>query len=126
MLIGEVLEEPKNNQTTFTIYVLELQHKCYYVGITGDLEKRLSQHFSGHGSAWCGLHAPLRLILTIELSSFDEIFETVITLLYMRAKGWPYVRGGFYSCIKMSEPMFLYSSPVKVLAQPKVRFSDDI
>ena len=41
------------------MYVLQLQHGCYYVGKTAHLTARLAAHAAGEGSDWTRLHPPL-------------------------------------------------------------------
>ena len=85
-------------------YTLELEDGCYYVGLTEawqSLGTRMSYHFSGRGSAWSKLHAPLRLIEAVE---GDKTTEQRRTLALMKEKGWTKVRGGNYTNVYMRQP----------------------
>ena len=76
------------------VYVLELKDKCFYVGATFNLNVRMGQHFSGRGSQWTRIHAPLKLIEVIY--PMKKGLENQITLKYMREFGKEKVRGGNY------------------------------
>ena len=47
------------------VYTLALADRCWYVGTTRDLDKRLADHRAGCGATWTSLHKPL-------CSSFDH------------------------------------------------------
>lgn len=78
-----------------TIYVLNLEDDCYYVGITMDLNKRLSQHWSGKGAKWTMLHKPVS-VEKIIFPVLDSKMENEITLEYMNKFGKEKVKGGSY------------------------------
>ena len=47
---------------TRTLYVLQLQDNCKYVGVTNDVQRRLKEHLcegGGKGAAWTTKHRPL-------------------------------------------------------------------
>ena len=44
------------------IYVLECEGGKFYVGKTGDGERRLKQHISGQGAQWTKMHKPKRIV----------------------------------------------------------------
>jgi predicted GIY-YIG superfamily endonuclease len=90
------------------VYVLELEHGCYYVGITFNFNHRMSQHFGGYGSKWTTLHKPVRLEEVI-LCGTKEI-ENATTLKYMKRHGADKVRGGNWCS----------------MATPKVNFSESV
>lgn len=75
------------------VYVLKLVDDCWYVGITHDLNKRLSQHFGGEGSKWTKLHKPIEVERVIFPAEEDTI-ENDITKEYMEKYGKDKVRGG--------------------------------
>jgi predicted GIY-YIG superfamily endonuclease len=79
------------------LYVLELENGKYYIGKSGDLTRRLSQHFlvDDHSSKWTRTHKPVK-ILEVEImkTTWHEDFKT---LLYMKKYGVENVRGGNYS-----------------------------
>ena len=76
------------------IYVLQLQHGCFYVGKSDNPQKRLLQHKNNQGSAWTRLHKPVRLIKKIKMTS--TLQEDQITEELMKKKGIDKVRGGMY------------------------------
>jgi len=43
-------------------YLLECSDSSYYVGITNDLELRVSEHNEGSGSAYTAARRPVRLL----------------------------------------------------------------
>lgn len=47
---------------TEKIYILALEERCFYVGRTKNLDKRIKDHFSNKGSAWTIAHKPLDVI----------------------------------------------------------------
>jgi GIY-YIG catalytic domain len=83
-----------------SIYTLLLEGNKYYVGITNNLSKRLTQHFSGIGSAWTSMYKPIKHIETIE--NCDVFDEDKYTKIYMHKYGIDNVRGGSYSTIDLS------------------------
>lgn len=82
----------------YTIYVLELENGCYYVGSTNFINKRLSQHIEGKGADWTKLHKPIQLIESnvVYVESINELtyLETEKTIEYMKLYGHEKVRGG--------------------------------
>ena len=77
------------------IYILKLQHDCWYVGRTADVQRRIECHFKRYGSAWTKLHKPLSIEATfVNVSPFDE---DKFTKEYMFKYGIDRVRGGTYS-----------------------------
>ena len=81
------------------IYVLQLQHGCFYVGKSANPYKRLSQHKIGQGSAWTRIHKPVRIIKKIKMTS--TLQEDQITEEWMKEKGIDKVRGGMYCQIDL-------------------------
>lgn len=78
-----------------TIYILKLEDDCYYIGITMDLNKRLSQHWSGKGAKWTMLHKPISVEKVI-FPVLDSKMENELTLEYMEKFGKDKVKGGYY------------------------------
>lgn len=85
------------------LYVLKLDNDKYYIGITLNLNQRLSQHFSGDGSKWTKVHKPINVI-EIQINNVDENLENKITLEYMQKYGWQSVRGGSYTKLDLKRP----------------------
>jgi hypothetical protein len=47
----------------YTVYVLQCEHKKYYVGNTKNRKRRMKEHMSEHGgSKWTRQHPPLQLL----------------------------------------------------------------
>jgi hypothetical protein len=45
------------------VYVLRLEEGKYYVGWTGDIRRRIEEHFDGRGASWTRLYPPLEVLL---------------------------------------------------------------
>ena len=82
------------------VYVLKLNDGCYYVGLTHDLNRRLSQHFGGTGALWTRLHKPISLEKVYFLNHGETDLENKITREYMNLYGEDKVKGGKYNDIK--------------------------
>ena len=83
------------------IYILQLQHGCFYVGKSDNPYKRLTQHKNGRGSAWTRLHKPIRMVKKRKMTS--TLQEDQITEEWMKKKGIDKVRGGMYCQIDLPE-----------------------
>jgi hypothetical protein len=82
-----------------TIYILKLRGGKYYVGKTGNVEKRFEEHLEGKGSAWTTKYSPINIDKTIPNSSpFDE---DRYVKEYMAKYGVENVRGGAYTQISL-------------------------
>lgn len=83
-----------------TLYVLELQHGCFYVGQSASPEVRISDHVGGKGAQWTRKHPPIRLAERRPAETCDwkqaESRENEFTPMMMRKHGWQRVRGGFW------------------------------
>ncbi|WP_398498826.1 GIY-YIG nuclease family protein [Variovorax sp.] len=92
-----------DRQTWITLYVLELEHGCYYVGQSIDPEKRIKAHFDGEGSAWTRAHRPVAVQSRRPAQSRNwkdaEEIENQLTLMMMRTHGWQRVRGGYWASV---------------------------
>ena len=83
------------------LYVLELEHGCYYVGIAFDVNRRFLEHISGLGGAnFTKAHKPLRIIETFCCGTADRDVAAKIenqkTLDYAVKHGGDRVKGGRY------------------------------
>lgn len=87
------------------IYVLELAQGRVYVGRTTDWRRRLTQHMSGHGSAFTQVFPPTGTILPRlgRVTGSPEAAERDETLRYMYLRGIAAVRGWKYTRVEMSE-----------------------
>lgn len=82
-----------------TIYILKLRGGKYYVGKTGNVEKRFEEHLEGKGSAWTTKYSPTKIEKTIpNASPFDE---DRYVKEYMSKYGVDNVRGGSYTQISL-------------------------
>jgi predicted GIY-YIG superfamily endonuclease len=78
----------------YFLYVLELQNKKHYVGVTQNIDRRFEEHKSGHGAAWTKTHPVIQVVMTMTVS--DEtchMQETRKTLQLMWKHGVNNVRG---------------------------------
>ena len=80
------------------VYVLLLKNAHFYVGITDNLKKRLSQHFRGNGAVWTKKYEPVKVLDVIQNASL--LIETKVTREYMNRYGKDRVRGGKYCGLK--------------------------
>lgn len=83
------------------IYILQLEHGCYYVGKTNDVQKRYKEHLSGNGSAWTRKHKPIKIINIIQNAS--DYDEDRYVKEYMGIYGINKVRGGAYVNIELND-----------------------
>ena len=90
------------------LYVLELEHGCYYVGLTSDLKRRFEQHCAGEGfgADWTTLHRPRRILRSICTGTHDERealkIEDAVTVALMHQHGIEKVRGGCYASANLN------------------------
>jgi predicted GIY-YIG superfamily endonuclease len=88
-------------KTFITLYILELEHGCFYVGQSATPEVRVEAHQKGKGSAWTKAHLPIRLLERRPAESKNwkhaEEIENQLTLMMMRKYGWQRVRGGYWT-----------------------------
>jgi len=87
------------------IYTLTLSQGKYYVGMTENLERRLSEHKSGdRGSVWTKKYLPIISYTSRPfLGGLDEDNEVE---KLMMIHGIDNVRGGTYSMIKLSKEQY--------------------
>ena len=94
--------DPSSLPTTEGVYVLELEGDKYYVGYSTNIRRRVKQHFEGAGAGWTEAHKPIRVDKV--LPGKTKIDETMVTLKYMKRRGWKNVRGGPYVQVHMEHP----------------------
>ena len=80
-----------------SIYALRLAEGNFYIGRSGNVMKRINQHFKGEGSVWTKLHKPLSIVEIIH--NCDNFDEDKYTLMYMSIYGKEKVRGGAFCSI---------------------------
>jgi len=84
------------------IYVLQLIEDRYYVGRTGNILRRIQEHFTGCGALYTMKYKPLKIIeITEELTNADERNKT---LEIMNKYGWEKVRGAQWCSLEIKEP----------------------
>lgn len=92
----------------YIIYALELEHDCYYIGITRNVHARYVKHCNGQGSLWTATHKPRRILevrrTTVFLESEAAKLEDQLTLEYADKYGRDKVRGGGYCQAKPRWP----------------------
>jgi predicted GIY-YIG superfamily endonuclease len=88
--------------TKYYIYVLELVDNRYYVGRTGNILKRIEEHFTGCGAIYTIKYKPIKVIEIIEeLTKKDERNKT---LEIMTKYGWEKVRGAGWCSLEIKKP----------------------
>ena len=96
------------NNVFMTGYVLQLEHGCWYVGITKNLNKRLYQHWHGEGAYFTRKHRPLELAETYIVPADYSTWEHTKTLELMVRYGFYKVRGATWVSPKaMDKPPIL-------------------
>lgn len=92
--------------TKYYIYVLQLVDDRYYVGRTGNILKRIEEHFTGCGSLYTMTYKPIKVIeVTEELKNEDERNKT---LEIMSKYGWEKVRGAGWCSLEIKKPKERY------------------
>jgi hypothetical protein len=87
-----------------TIYILKLEHDCYYVGKTNNYSKRINNHLNNSGALWTQLHKVIGEEKIIpNCSSFDE---DRYVKEYMAKYGIDKVRGGSYVTKELSNEQY--------------------
>jgi len=84
------------------IYVLQLIDDRYYVGRTGNILRRIQEHFTGCGALYTIKYKPLKLIeIKEELTNKDERNKTIEI---MNKYGWEKVRGSNWCSLEIKKP----------------------
>lgn len=98
-------------QKPFYVYVLQLEHGCYYVGISRNVDKRFASHQKGKGAVWTKAHRPISIIERRNTKLLDEaeagLLENELTLQYAEQYGHTFVRGGGYCQKKPNWPDYI-------------------
>lgn len=89
------------------IYVLKLIDERYYVGRTGNILRRIKQHFSGYGAKYTKEFKPLKVIEVKEEFTNDD--ERKMTFKYVDKYGWEKVRGSYWCSIEIKRKLNLNS-----------------
>lgn len=93
---GYSSREPALETETLTLYVLECEDDCWYVGKTGDMNECWNDHNAPNGgSAWTRLHRPIRIHSETEVpAERAELDVRKTTARLMLQHGINKVRGG--------------------------------
>jgi predicted GIY-YIG superfamily endonuclease len=88
--------------TKYYIYVLKLVEDRYYVGRTGNILRRIEEHFTNNGAIYTKAFKPLKVIEIVEEKTRDD--ERNKTLEIMEKHGWEKVRGACWCRLEIKEP----------------------
>lgn len=94
--------------TKYYIYVLELIDNRYYVGRTGNILKRIEEHFTGCGAIYTMKYNPIKVIEVVE--EFTKKDERNKTLELMSKYGWEKVRGAGWCSLEIKKPNDKYKN----------------
>ena len=101
------------------VYVLMLVDDRYYVGKTGNILRRLEEHFNNNGSMYTKEYKPIKIVEIQEET--NDISEKTKTIEYMTKYGWEKVRGYCWCSLRLrKQPNFVSLTPIKCVR--KVRF----
>lgn len=95
------MEKQPSEPKKYYIYILALEHHCFYVGRTNNLPKRLQDHKKGQGKGaqWTRMHKPIKLLALIDCIFREE--EDMWTKKLMGHYSIHQVRGGAYSQVSL-------------------------
>ena len=92
--------EHLSSESMWRLYVLELEHGCYYIGIAKDVMKRFAEHVAGVGAKFTYLHRPIRVLENTCCGTHNKQvasrMENEKTLEYALRFGGDKVKGGKY------------------------------
>ena len=83
------------------VYILRLQSNKFYVGTSGNLPRRLRDHFHNRGSVWTKKYKPVEVMDIIEKRDLFTEDNTTKTLMFEH--GLDHVRGGSYCRVKLTD-----------------------
>jgi len=86
------IESFSNRLLKGKVYVLKLEHECYYIGFSRNFNRRLEDHFSGNGAVWTKKHKPISIMKVYEYKTLN--FENYLTEKGIIKYGYKRVRGG--------------------------------
>ena len=81
------------------VYTLNCKGGNKYVGMTKNIEGRLSQHFTGNGAKWTQKHEPVNVnsVQYVNTTSYARKLETIIYYNMKNYHGSNKVRGAGYT-----------------------------
>eukprot|EP00171_Calliarthron_tuberculosum_P016243 IDg16243t1 len=80
--------------STTTLYVLQCEDSCWYVGVTGDMTRRWNQHVTKRGAQWTKVHTPLYIHSERQVATYLASHEEAkLTAEMMLKYGVNKVRG---------------------------------
>jgi predicted GIY-YIG superfamily endonuclease len=95
------------------IYVLLLVGDRYYVGKTGNILRRLDEHFNNNGSIYTKEYKPIKIIEIQEET--NDVSEKTKTIEYMTKYGWEKVRGYSWCSLRLrKKPNFVSLKPTNI------------
>lgn len=101
-------DKPHFTTLSISLYALELEDNCWYIGLTRDVDKRFKQHCRRKGADWTKLHKPIAIheVRPTELTDEAEAskLEDAMTIEYAIMYGIDFVRGGGYCQTKPHWP----------------------
>jgi len=62
------------------VYIIECKDGMLYTGITNNLNRRLSEHNSGHGGRFTKFRRPVKLVFNQEMSNKSEALKREIEI----------------------------------------------
>ena len=87
-------------QQPISIYVLQLENGCYYVGQSIDVGRRLEEHKIGKGASFTKSNPVLSLIEVLEIDTKKliegEVYEDFFVMKYIEKYGAEKVKGGTF------------------------------
>lgn len=99
--LGDVETVPLSYLTgEISLYALELEGGCYYIGMSRNPEARIRRHMRGKGATWTKKHKPIRMVEVRNTGLTDDTkvakLEDQLTIEYAKRFGHDNVRGGSY------------------------------
>jgi putative endonuclease len=86
------------------MYILECSDGSYYTGSTWNLEERMSQHMTGSGGRYTGLHQPVKLVYLEEYDRLDAAYSREKQIQgWTRRKKKALIEGNFDKLIQLSK-----------------------
>ncbi|MBD2303683.1 GIY-YIG nuclease family protein [Nostoc sp. FACHB-190] len=96
-----------------SIYVLQLENDCYYIGQSINVERRLEEHRQGQGASFTKLN-PVRNLIEVFVTETNklieaEVYEDFFVMKYIEQHGAEKVKGGtFLQSSKKRESRFRF------------------